>query len=230
VSVGRRLLLFTKPAREGRVKTRLIGDLTPREAALLHQAFLDDLLARLRPGDFDLRLAWALDEGESMPEGPVPGVAQRGEDLGARLYHALADAAAAARFVAAVGSDHPTLPLAAVEEAFAALEAGAEIVLGPAEDGGYYLIALAAERVSPRLFEGIAWSTDRVLDATLTRCAELGLAPHLLAPASDVDTPADLARLAETLALEDAAGSCPHTRALLALWGRLPQIPETAVR
>ncbi|HEX2641628.1 MAG TPA: hypothetical protein VHU81_01450, partial [Thermoanaerobaculia bacterium] len=59
LSPARRLLLFTKPAIEGRVKTRLIGDLTPSQAADLHKAFLDDLLDRLGPGRFDLRLAWA---------------------------------------------------------------------------------------------------------------------------------------------------------------------------
>jgi rSAM/selenodomain-associated transferase 1 len=226
VSARRRLLLFTKPAREGRVKTRLIGDLTPREAALLHRAFVDDLLARLAGGDFDLQLAWALEEGEVVPSGPVPGVAQRGADLGARLFNALSDAAREAPYVAAVGSDHPTLPLAIVEEAFAALEAGAEVVLGPAEDGGYYLIALAAERVSPHLFTDIPWSTERVLEATLERCRELGLTPHLLQPASDVDTPADLARLAESLAAETS--ECPRTRELLAAWGRL-RVADMAV-
>ena len=88
----RRLLLFTKPAREGRVKTRLIGDLTPAEAAALHTAFLEDLLDRLSGGIFDLRLAWALDPGEPVPGGPIPGVRQEGEDLGERLFRTLAAA------------------------------------------------------------------------------------------------------------------------------------------
>src|SRR4051794_11259760 len=86
----RRLLLFTKPARAGQVKTRLIGDLTPAEAADLHAAFLLDLVDRLRGGDFELTLAWALDEAEELPAGPAPGAAplpglrQSGADLGAR--------------------------------------------------------------------------------------------------------------------------------------------------
>src|SRR5436305_8455451 len=81
----RRLLLFTKPPRPGRVKTRLIGELTADEAARLHATFLEDLLARLRGGDFELRLAWALeadDADEEVPAGPVPGVRQQGSDLG----------------------------------------------------------------------------------------------------------------------------------------------------
>jgi uncharacterized protein len=214
----RRLLLFTKPAREGRVKTRLIGTLTPAQAAGLHQAFLEDLLDRLREGSFDLRLAWALDPGEPVPDGAFPGVRQEGDDLGERLYRALAAAGTEAPSVAALGSDHPTLPLEMVHDAFERLEAGADVVLGPAEDGGYYLIALRASAVVPRLFEGIAWSTDRVFPDTVERCRELGLRLELLPQASDVDTPEDLDRLARRMTEDDDLG-CPRTRALLAAWG-----------
>jgi len=220
----RLLLLFTKPPRPGRVKTRLIGELTADEAARLHGTFLEDLLARLRQGDFELRLAWALDADEEVPAGPVPGVRQQGSDLGERLYRALSEAAAGAGAVAAVGSDHPTLPLELVHRAFAMIEdgeAGADVVLGPAEDGGYYLIALRAGAVSPRLFADVAWSTDRVLAATLERCRELGLRAELLPLAADVDTPDDLRRLAARMADSDLG--CPRTRDLLLSLGLLPQ-------
>ncbi len=214
---ARRLLLFTKPARAGRVKTRLIGALTPEQAAALHQAFLDDLLDRLREGSFDLRLAWALDPDEAVPEGLFPGLRQEGADLGERLHRALAAAGAEAACVAALGSDHPALPLAVVHDAFARLEAGADVVLGPAEDGGYYLIALRAAAVHPRLFAEIAWSTAQVFPETVARCRELGLRLDLLPQASDVDTPEDLRRLALRMAGEGDLG-CPRTRALLATW------------
>ncbi len=217
---SRRLLLFTKPAREGRVKTRLIGDLSAAEAAELHAAFQADLLDRLSEGDFELRLAWALEPEEEIPAGPLPGLRQRGDDLGERLYLALAEAAGEAAVVAALGSDHPTLPLDLVHLAFAKVEAGADVVLGPAEDGGYYLIALAADAVSRRLFEEIAWSTERVLPATLERCRELGLTVELLPMAADVDTPDDLRRLAEQMISADLG--CPRTRDLLRAWRRLP--------
>lgn len=221
----RRLLLFTKPAREGRVKTRLIGDLTPAEAAALHAAFLGDLIDRLREGDFELQLAWDLDAQDEIPAGPLPGVRQQGHDLGERLYRALSEAArdgsSVVPSVMALGSDHPTLPLALVHEAFERLERGAEVVLGPAEDGGYYLIALRSDAVDPDLFRDIPWSTGRVLSETLERCR--GLAVELLPPASDVDTPEDLRRLAARLA-PDAEGDlgCPRTRELLRAWQRLP--------
>ncbi len=232
----RRLLLFTKPARAGRVKTRLVGDLTAEEAADLHAAFLEDLAARLAPEPFGLTLAWALDPGEPLPAPPIAGldgglacVRQEGAELGARLHAALS-AAAEAPYVAALGSDHPTLPADLVERAFALLAAGAAVVLGPAEDGGYYLIALDAGRfpggIPRRLFEGIDWSTERVLAQTLERCRELSVEPVLLPPAADVDTPDDLRRLALRMAESDLG--CPRTRALLASWGRLPEISEPA--
>lgn len=226
----RRLLLFTKLARAGRVKTRLIGDLTPAQAAELHAAFVADLVARLTGASCDLHLAWAVEPGEALPAADaaevlaLTGVAglsgrlQEGADLGERLYGALSGAAREASAVAALGSDHPSLPVELVERAFAAIEAGARVVLGPAEDGGYYLIALAAP-VPRRLFEEIDWSTGRVLAQTLERCAELGITPALLPRAADIDTPEDLARLARRMATSDLG--CPRTRHLLAAWGRL---------
>jgi len=252
------LLLFTKPARPGRVKTRLVGaplpgggggSVTPERAAALHAAFLGDLAARLgrgvERGAFRLRLAWALDPSEPLPAPPeelagvagVDAVRQTGDGLGERLHRALADAAAGHRSVAAVGSDHPTLPLARVEEAFAAAARG-RVALGPADDGGYYLIALPAGAVRPGLFAGISWSTGGVLEETLARCRAAGLEPELLPPGRDVDEGPDLDRLASGLAETGpaAAGSagaegldCPRTRALLASWGCLEAGPLGSV-
>ena len=223
---NRTLLLFPKPARPGRVKTRLIGALTAEQAAELHGAFVEDLAERLHAGAFETTVAWAVESWEPIPDGPHPGCSlgfrglrQEGVDLGQRLFRALVAAAVSGGPVAAVGSDHPGLPLERFEEAFARIEAGAEVVLGPATDGGYYLIALAAAAVHPRLFEGIAWSTAGVLAATLDRCHELGLAADLLAPEHDVDTPDDLRRLAGSLA--SGGGECPRTFALLNRWGWL---------
>jgi rSAM/selenodomain-associated transferase 1 len=214
------LLVFTKPARPGRVKTRLIGPLTAEEAAELHRAFLDDLLGTLAGGPFEIRLAWALDPGEEPPPCSLPGERQVGADLGARLHHSLAEAARRYPRVAAVGSDHPTLSRERVEEAFRRLEEGCDLALGPAEDGGYYLIAARAEALSPEIFRDVPWSTSEVLAATLSRLDALGLEPCLLPEEADVDTAEDLAALTARLAA--MKGACPHTRALLARWGRLP--------
>lgn len=216
---SRCVLLYTKPAREGRVKTRLIGELTPVQAAELHAAFLCDLLDRLQGGAFDLRIAWALEKDEPLPETSTPGFRQEGDDLGERLYRGLARAAREHDLVAAVGSDHPDLPLSRLHEAFVRLVAGVDVVLGPAEDGGYYLIALSQQGLRGEMFSGIPWSTEGVLEATLDRCRRLGLSVSLLPRAADVDTPADLERLAASLAARPA--DCPRTQRLLAAWGRM---------
>ena len=186
----------------------------------MHEAFRDDLLERLEGGDFDLTIAWALQAGEKLPENRLPGFEQKGKDLGERLFRALERMARDHGFVAAVGSDHPLLSRQRVEEAFDRLAAGADVVLGPASDGGYYLIAVRRERLAATIFEDIAWSTARVRAQTEERCASLGLSVDLLSEASDVDTPSDLHRLARALASE-ADSSCPRTQTLLSRWGRL---------
>jgi len=258
---SRCLVLFTKPARAGRVKTRLTGEggLSAERAARLHAAFLGDLVERLLPAtvgaqaEYALRIAWALagdenglpdvaDEvgrcgvgGLAVPEGAaVRAVAQRGDGLGDRLFHALSAAAEEhPDGVAAVGSDHPTLPRARVRDAFAAL-GDHDVVLGPADDGGYYLIALRPAAVERRLFAGIPWSTAGVLAATEERCRELGLRVGRLPPGHDVDEPADLRRLASYLHAphgDNGGGAlgrvepvrCPRTRRLLDAWGLLAE-------
>ena len=219
MAVDHCLVLFTKPAIPGRVKTRLIGELSADEAARLHAAFVDDLLDRLRDGPYELRVAWAVEDDEDLPETPVPALRQAGADLGERLFRGLEECARDHTAVAAIGSDHPDLPLARVEEAFRRVAAGAPVVLGPAEDGGYYLMAVRSDALRRELFADIDWSTARVLKQTVDRCRSLGIEPVLLGSWADVDEPADLRRLAATLA---AAGPpCPRTRQLLASWGRL---------
>ncbi len=123
-----------------------------------------------------------------------------------------------------VNGDSPTLPTAFVEQAIAALrEPGDRVVLGPALDGGYYLVGL--KRPHPRLFEDIAWSTPEVLACTLRRAEEIGLPVAMLPTWYDVDEPQDLLRLqAELLGQAPsrgagaAIGPALHTRAFLATW------------
>lgn len=217
-------MIFTKPPIPGRVKTRLIGELTAEQAAELHGAFLADLLDALAAGTFALRIAWAVDDAEPLPAGAVPGFRQTAGDLGARLFSGLAKVAREHRAVAAIGSDHPGLGRSTVERAFALLEGDAEVVLGPAADGGYYLIGVRSDRLDPGLFRKIAWSGPEVLAATRRRCRHLGLAVAELPAAADVDTPADLRAFVARLATGavDAAAS----RRLLARWGLMPRPVE----
>jgi len=210
------VVVFSKPAVPGTVKTRLIGELSAEQTAQLHQAFLDDLVARLGASDHALWLAWALAEGEEPPPHELTSLRQEGADLGARLFAALAAAAERYRLVAAVGSDHPEMPVARVDDAFSRLAAGADVVLGPAADGGYYLVAARRDSLRPEIFAGIPWSTAAVLRRTLERCRALGLEVELLEVGHDVDAPGDLPRLASYLREHPAA--CPQTHGLLAAW------------
>jgi len=218
----RRLLLFARAPIPGRVKTRLVapGGLTPAGAASLQRALVADLGHRLSAGPWELVLMWASTPDAEPPSdlapAAVPWRLQEGRDLGERLYRGLRWAADGADRVAAVGSDHPDLDSARVEEAFEALDAGREAVLGPAADGGYYLIALRREALHRRLFEGIAWSSPSVFGATLTRLGELGLDTALLPEAHDLDTVADLARFRQRLERRAEFRSlCPRTADVL---------------
>jgi rSAM/selenodomain-associated transferase 1 len=217
------LALFAKPPRAGKVKTRLVHSrLSAGQTAELYEAFLGDLAERLQTGPFDLRIAWALENGEPMPEGMGQGIRQRGGDLGEKLFHALRDAATDHDLVAAVGSDHPDLPLARVAAAFEALRQGHAMVLGPSRDGGYYLVGLRAAAIDRRLFSDIEWSTPRVLEATLQRARDLGLDAVLLPEEADVDLPADLDALVDRLA---GGREAPRTAALLRTWGWMAASP-----
>jgi hypothetical protein len=120
--------------------------------------------------------------------------------------------------------DSPTLPTDVIVEAIRALRApGDRVVLGPALDGGYYLVGL--KRPHPRLFQDIAWSTPEVLACTLERAKEIGLPVTLLPTWYDVDEPKDFLRLQNELAQQApcvasgvTGGTARHTRALLAEW------------
>lgn len=194
--------------------------MTPEQAADLHRAFLDDLTARLAAGRFDLTLAWALDDGDGLPESEHQTVRQVGEDLGERLFRALSGAAEKHRVVGAVGSDHPELRVEEVERGFSLLRGGVDVVLGPATDGGYYFVGVRAASLRPELFTGIEWSTPEVLETTLERCRELSLSLMLLREDSDVDTPDDLDRLSRRLerSTDSLYGECPRTLELLRQW------------
>jgi len=214
------VVVFSKPARPGLVKTRLVGELSAQQTAELHQAFLDDLLERLAGGPHEVRIAWALESGESKPASELPAMTQRGRDLGERLFDALSRAARDHQWCAAVGSDHPELPGERIDAAFELLRQGADLVLGPAEDGGYYLVAAARETLRREVFSDIAWSTPRVLEETVERSAQLGLRVAFLPLGHDVDTPEDLPRLGSYLAAHPT--ECPRTRDLFERWGLVP--------
>jgi rSAM/selenodomain-associated transferase 1 len=199
-------------------KTRLCPPLTLTEAAALYEALLCDTIA-LVAGLEDIQLAIAVSPPEGLravaglcpPEALLLPVA--GRDIGnclAKVLGQLLDAGYCGAI--ALNSDGPTLPSTHLRAAVDRL-AGSDVVLGPSDDGGYYLIGL--KRAAPGLFQGIDWSTSRVTAQTLARAGLLGLDVALLSPWYDVDTPPDLARLRAELATLDPA-RLVHTRRFMA--------------
>ena len=192
------VIVAAKAPCAGSVKTRLCPPLLADDAARLAGAFLVDTWASATAGFLDADAALALegDPGDLPVEIRGAGriLGQSGNSLGARLVHMMeAPFAEGYGAVCVIGSDAPHLPAAFLLEAFGRLERGADAVLGPSDDGGYYLIGLP--RPAPMLFDNIPWSTGAVREATLARAAEAGLSASLLPPWYDVDTAHDLRRL-----------------------------------
>ena len=198
----------------GRVKTRLAVALGAETACALSRAFILDLAARLE--GLPYAVTWAYWPPDAPFAALLPGAscrAQDGDDRGARMRNAVdAALAAGAAAVIVLGADVPHVETAVLAEAAAALAAGADVALGPARDGGYYLIALRAPQ--PALFERIAWGTPAVFEATRDRAAAAGLQVLVLPGTFDVDAPADLAALRALVA--GGRSDLPHTARLLA--------------
>ena len=189
------LVVFLKAPRPGEVKTRLVPALGPEAAAGLYRALAEAVVDETRPlrGEYERLLCFAPAEARVEVAAWFPGDAlleQRGGDLGARMSRAFEEMfERGAQRVAVVGSDVPGLARADVVSALASLEHH-DLALGPAHDGGYYLIAL--RRPGPGLFRGVAWGTSSVLPATLERAATLGLTVRVLDERRDIDTVDDL--------------------------------------
>ncbi len=216
--VRRFLGVVAKRPANGHTKTRLCPPLDGEAAALLYECFLADTLALMRqtPG-VERTIVFLPQAAEAYFRRLAPDFnlwPQQGDDLGARLDNLLAAALAAGAGQAVVmDSDSPTLPASILTEAFSALDEGADVVLGPTEDGGYYLIGLV--RPQPRLLSEIQMSTPTVLQDTLALAPSLGLKTALLPAWYDVDTAADLSRLRDHLSFLDS-GIAAHTRRYIA--------------
>ena len=203
--------IMAKVPRPGAVKTRLCPPLLATEAAALYRCFLLDKVATVGAlAGVHPVMAYTPEEAHAELAALAPGftlVAQRGPDLGARLYATLRILLEAGhRAAIAIDSDTPTLPPDFLQQAVDLLSRpGPDVVLGPTEDGGYYLIGVrAAHR---ELFEDVPWSTSDVLDVTLRRASRAGLETARLPSWFDVDTAEDLERLRASLAGVPATAS-----------------------
>ncbi len=203
--------VFAKYWLPGAVKTRLAAVVGPRRASQLYLAFLEALLRRCESLDARRTLVYS-PESRSGEFQELVGQSswtlrpQGGGDLGRRLERYLsASFASGAQRVAVIGSDSPNLPLDYVRQAFERLR-DHPVVLGPASDGGYYLVG--ASGAVPPIFDDITWSTDSVWRQTTARL-ERARIPFAELPAwYDVDDANDLARLRAELAAhgENRAG------------------------
>lgn len=209
----RELLVFCRAPVPGFTKTRLTPPLDPVQAAALSAAMLLDTVETLDSMGFPVSLRVVDAAHRSVVCGLVPHCqveVQSQGDLGARMLSAATHALSTSSAVAIVGSDCPALSPTHVEEAFAALDGGADAAVCPSGDGGYGLIAL--RRPCSELFAGIPWSTAAVLEASHAAAAESGLRLVEVEPLDDVDRPEDLAGLAARLA---ELGRGARTRHLL---------------
>jgi len=214
--MGDRLaVLFAKEPRAGEVKTRLSPPLTPAQAVSCHKAFVADSARRLG------HLGGAQGAIAATPDGDAPWLAQLASEhglnllwqgdgeLGGRMQRVLRAGCDGGRRVVILGADVPDLPIASVSAAFEALAAPG-VVVGPATDGGYYLIGCHGP-VPPVFDLDAGWGTGVVLAETVARLRAAGVRFELLSPWSDVDDHASL----RALAARGATGADSQTRLLL---------------
>jgi len=195
--ISNRLIIFTRYPEPGKTKTRLIPALGPEGAVDLHRQMVDSTLtwARQLKSNSVVSLEVCYEGGDERLVrqwlGPdIPCCPQRNGDLGARMAQAFHEAFSVGMArVIIVGTDCPGLTGDLVRTAFEALSDN-DVVLGPAKDGGYYLIGL--RKPVPHLFGGIPWGTGDVLPKTLRFAADLNLQVYLLEALDDVDRPEDL--------------------------------------
>ncbi len=223
--------VMTKAPQPRMVKTRLVPPLTYEEAAELNACFLRDIstsianccsIGQRLPEDANIHgLAIYTPVGaESAYESILPRefllMPQRGDTFGERLILAAEDLFATGfASVCLINSDSPTVLASSFAEAVSELvRPGDRVVLGPSDDGGYYLIGL--KQLHRRLFEEIDWSTERVFEQTKQRANELGLSVHELPAGFDVDDRGSLIRLCnELLGANASGGVAAHTRRFL---------------
>ncbi|MBI5631303.1 MAG: TIGR04282 family arsenosugar biosynthesis glycosyltransferase [Elusimicrobia bacterium] len=197
------IIVFVKAPVAGQVKTRLCPPLSFAQAAELYRAFVKDTLASAAGvPEARVEVAYApCDDHPALdwiePRTPLRFFLQQGVDLGQRLENAFAKTFSdGADKAVIIGSDTPQLDCAIVAKAFSVLDRE-EAVLGPARDGGYYLIGLRKAR--PGLFARIPWSSDKVFAETVARARLEGVSLGRLPELNDIDTFADLERVADEL-------------------------------
>jgi rSAM/selenodomain-associated transferase 1 len=194
------LAVMAKAPIPGKVKTRMVPPLTHEQAAQLFQVLLLDQLEHLTAlEDVDLYVAFTPVEAKTLIKGIVPAnfqcFHQRGHDLGERMYEVFAELwRRGHRNLVLIGGDLPVVPFLFLRDAFKVLQReDRQLVFGPSEDGGYYLVGM--NQPTPEIFQEMSWSHDQVLKQTTEKVTRLGIDFGLLPGWFDLDTIKDLERL-----------------------------------
>lgn len=203
-AVGNVLIIFVRLPVPGQVKTRLGKRIGHEAACEFHRCFVEWTLSRTPSPVPGVWRRWICFTPRSalnairtwLPDYPVDHhLPQAPGDLGVRMMAATGAAFhARASKVVVVGTDCPAINQDLIDQAFAELD-DHDVAIGPAQDGGYYLLGL--RKLSHQIFQQIPWSTDQVLSATRARIAELGLSYFELPMQHDIDRQEDLIQLSE---------------------------------
>ena len=217
LEISNALIVVAKRPSPGQTKTRLSPPLKPEQASALYECFLLDTLTHMRQvGNARNVIAFLPhDEREYFRQFAMDFelVPQEGNDLGERLDHALTSYLTRGyERVIIMDSDSPTLPPDYLSQAFDVLSDGADVVLGPCDDGGYYLIGI--RRPSPRLLREVHMSTPTVAAETIALAKQEGLNLICLPTWYDVDDAASLSRLRQEIEALDPSMAV-HTRQFL---------------
>ena len=210
------IILFTRTPTPGKAKTRLQPFLTGEECSELQKAFIQDIYSMLRDIDAEIAVCHTNDGSISEISILAPDAdlyfEQNGESLGDRMHNAFCHLFSIGyRRCILIGSDVPLLHKQVINEAFLLLE-NHDIVIGPTEDGGYYLIGMMEP--CKEVFSLQEYGVSTVLEKTMAAAASLSKKTAIGPAAMDIDTPEDLLRLAEIL--KDAPpDKCIETRATI---------------
>jgi rSAM/selenodomain-associated transferase 1 len=193
------ILFFVRYPEPGEVKTRLAASIGALRASELYSNFILDILSKLKSSPSGLKIYFYPEKKrESLINWLGAGfqyAPQRGHDLGERMRNGFMDSfKEGGKRTILIGSDFPDLPLSFLEESLDALN-DTDAVIGPAVDGGYYLIGFKNDTFFPKVFEGIEWGTSTVFKETLSRLRDYQCGVHILPPWDDVDTFEDLGKL-----------------------------------
>jgi rSAM/selenodomain-associated transferase 1 len=189
------LVVFTKEPKPGQVKTRFMPAFTGDECAALQEAFIADVLDKFAGRiDISVSICFTPDNSRYFERFGLPMFPQGDGGLGRRMFIALDRAlSSGAEKAVLIGTDMPHIDCGAIDDALAALD-NADVVFGPADDGGFYLVGMK-KPVCSAVFAGIEWSTPKVLRQSEEAARAAGLATARIKPGFDIDTPGDLARL-----------------------------------